>query len=224
LAKLLRVAQIGGSPTIRKARRDALESGQVAQVVYSGDGFNFTPQELLDLNFDVAVIDHRLPKSSAFQFVIAAQSLAKVSGIDLGRIVVSSQFYELDLRLAAVEAGAVDCVFVEAGIQRFIETISGCQDVDADFGIREILSEIPQRDVSEAEYQMAAVALDTLDAKESSIVKAFCELKTDAQIAQSTQVPKLKVRNTILKVQNLLMLNTRSQLLLKLTRLGALAL
>lgn len=224
MAKSLRLAQIGGSPTIRKARRDALEVSETAQVIFDSDGFNFTPQHLLDLHFDVAVIDHRLPNTSAFQFVVAAQALAKVTSIELGRIVISSQFYDLSLRLAAIEAGAVDCVFIEAGIEKFIETIKGCQESTADFGIREILADLPNEEVSESDFRLASIALDTLDPKEQSIIKSFCELKTDTQIAQSAQVPKLKVKNTIEKVQNLLMLNTRSQLLLKLTRLGSLSL
>ncbi len=220
----MRVAQLGGSATVRKARREALELGQIAQVIYDGDGFQFTTAQLLDLNFDVVIIDHRLPNTSAFDFVVAASALAKVTGVELGRILISSQYYELALRLEAVESGAVDCVFIEAGIEKFVSAVSACADPDTDFGIREILDQIPAGNVQEAEYRQAAVALDTLDAKEAAIIKGFCELKSDAQIAQSAQVPKLKVKNTLEKVQNLLMLNTRSQLLLKLTRLGALAL
>jgi len=109
-------------------------------------------------------------------------------------------------------------------MEKFISAVTACSEIDADFGIREILGEIPSGEVTEAEFRQASVALDTLDAKEAAIIKAFYELKSDAQIAQIAKVPKLKVRNTIDKVQNLLMLNTRSQLLLKLTRLGALAL
>lgn len=224
MAKLIRVAQIGGSATIRKARRDALEQSRTAQVIYDGDGYNFTTAQLLDINFDVAVIDQRMPEVSAFDFVSAAQALAKVTGAELGRMLISAQYYELQLRLAAIEAGAVDCVFIESGIEKFVSAIQACEDKEADFGIREILNDIAKENVSESEFRQASLAMDTLDAKETAIVKAFCELKTDAQIAQSTQVPKLKVKNTLLKLQNLLMLNTRSQLLLKLSRLGALTL
>jgi hypothetical protein len=71
---------------------------------------------------------------------------------------------------------------------------------------------------------MISIALDTLEEKESLIVHGFCELKSDSEIASDVHVTKLKVRQTIAKVQNLLSLDTRSQLLLKMFDIGALAL
>jgi len=224
LAKILRVALVGGHETIRQARRDFLESGNEIQVVHNSDGFGVQAQDLLALNFDVAVLEQRLPATTAFELINASHALARVAGEQLGRFLVSAQYSELSLRLSAIEAGAVDAVFVIEGLEVFQQRVVACAEPEADFGIREIFDQIPQSKVSAAEFASASVALDTLDVKEANIIRAFCELKTDAQIAQVTQVPKLKVRNTIHKVQNLLMLETRSQLLLKLSRFGALAL
>jgi DNA-binding NarL/FixJ family response regulator len=137
---------------------------------------------------------------------------------------VSSQFSDRQLRLSAIEAGAVDCMFISDGIQVLLDKVHNCVEKETDFAIRELLTDIESLKISQDQYQNAAVALDTLDAKEAKILRSFCELKTDSQISVAASVPKLKVKTTLLKVQNLLMLDTRSQLLLKMHSLGALAL
>ncbi|NBQ92936.1 MAG: DNA-binding response regulator [Micrococcales bacterium] len=224
MAKILRVALVGGHETIRQGRRDYLEANGEIQIVHNSDGFGIQAQDLLSLNFDVAILEQRLPATTAFALISASHALARVTSEELGRFLVSAYYSELSLRLSAIEAGAVDTVFVMDGLEVLKNRVEACADPQADFGIREIFNQIPKSKVSEAEFSSASVALDTLDVKEANIIRAFCELKTDAQIAQVAQVPKLKVRNTIRKVQNLLMLETRSQLLLKLSRFGALAL
>ena len=224
MAKVLRVALVGGSETVRQARRDFLENTGEIQVVHNGDGFGILPQDLLAINFDVAVLDQRLPATTAFDLITATHALGRVVGETLGLFLVSAQYSDLMLRLASIEAGAVDAVFLSDSLEQFSQTVMACSDPEADFGIRAIFDQIPHTKVSAQEFASASVALDTLDAKEANIIKAFCDLKTDAQIAQIVQVPKLKVRNTIHKTKNLLMLETRSQLLLQLSRFGALSL
>ena len=137
---------------------------------------------------------------------------------------MSSQFSDRQLRLSAIESGAVDCIFISDGIQVLLDKVLKCVEKETDFAIRELLTDIDSLKISQDQYQNAAVALDTLDAKEAKILRSFCELKTDSQISVAASVPKLKVKTTLLKVQNLLMLDTRSQLLLKMHNLGALAL
>lgn len=219
---LLRVALIGGSDMLRGARRVALEETANVKVVLDSDGFGMTPTDLLAYSFDVAVLDQRLPNSPAFDYVRAMQAMAKVNSADIGRILISATFQEVDLRIQAIESGAVDCVFVDAGIQAFVDAVKLCKDPEADYAIRQLLAELKVGEVDKQEYAKATSAMDSLDFKEQAILENFCLLKTDAQIAQIVQVPKLKVRQTITKVQNLLLLNTRSQLLLELCRLGAL--
>jgi DNA-binding NarL/FixJ family response regulator len=151
-------------------------------------------------------------------------AMAKVNSADIGRILISATYFEPSLRLEAIRAGAVDCIFVEEGIEQFVKNVEMCKEPEADFGIRSLLPELTSGVVNEEEFAAANIAIDTLDAKEQSILESFCALKTDAQIAQIAQVPKLKVRQTIKKVENLLLLNTRSQLLLRLHELEALTL
>jgi DNA-binding NarL/FixJ family response regulator len=224
LATDLRIALVGGSDSLRKSRRTILESTAAFRVIYDNDGFGLKSQDLLDVNFDVLIIEQRLDSVSAFDFIKAMHALARVTGTEVGRILIATQFNDLQLRLTAVEAGAVDCVFVSDGIDSLVEKIQKCSEKETDFAMRELLPELDSLTVSKDQYQNAAVALDSLDTKEAKVLRAFCELKTDSQIAVSASVPKLKVRNTLVKVQNLLMLDTRSQLLLKMHSLGALAL
>ncbi|MFM8927006.1 MAG: hypothetical protein ACKOFA_02250 [Rhodoluna sp.] len=224
MAKILRVALIGGSELIRATRRAALEANPAVQVILATDGFNLSPDELINYQFDVAVLEMRLPVSPAFEFTRAIQALGKVNSVEVGRVLISAVYEDLGLRRSAIAAGAVDCIFLEQGITRFVESVESCSEVDADFGVRQILESIPEGSVDSTDFQKAAVALDALDEKEAAIIKQFCLLKTDSQIAQSVQVPKLKVKSTITKAQNLLLLSTRSQLLLRLRELGALTL
>ena len=224
MASLLRVAFIGGTEMLRTARRIALEENPNFKVVLDTDGFGLLAVHALSYDFDVAVLDLRLPNSSALDYVRAMHAMAKVNSADIGRILISATYSEPDLRLQAIRAGAVDCIFVEDGIESFVANVSLCKEPESDFAIRSLLPELPSGAVSEEEYASANVAIDTLDPKEQSILESFCALKTDSQIAQIAQVPKLKVRQTIKKVQNLLLLNTRSQLLLKLHELDALTL
>lgn len=219
---LLRVALIGGSDMLRGARRVALEENSNLKVVLESDGFALSPTDLLAYSFDVAVLDQRLPSSAAFDYVKAMQSMAKVNSSDIGRILISATFQDVDLRIQAIESGAVDCVFVDQGIEAFVSAVKMCKEPEADYAIRELLPELKKGETDKEAYAKAATSIDSLDFKEQAILENFCLLKTDAQIAQTVQVPKLKVRQTITKVQNLLLLNTRSELLLKLCRLGAL--
>ncbi len=221
LASRYRIALLGGSDAIRQARRETLERENNFTVVYDSDGFGLTQEAFLEITFDVAIIDQKLTSGSAYEFVSAIQAVAKVTGTELGRILISSTFSETPARLGAIEAGAVDAVFVSDGLSRFVDVIRAATDVDADFGIREIMPEVDTSLVDSDKYGFAERALDSLDEKESLVLRAFCDLKTDSQIAQLVKVPKLKVRTTLIKVQNLLMLNTRSQLLLLLRRLDA---
>jgi len=115
-------------------------------------------------------------------------------------------------------------VFVSDGMQSLIAKIDLCADEYADYAMRELLPILPKPELSQEEYQQVSVALDTLDEKETKVLRGFCELKTDSHISSAVHVPKLKVRQTLAKVQNLLLLDTRSQLLLKMFSLGALAL
>lgn len=224
MATDLRIALVGGSDSLRKSRRALLESKPHQRVIYDSDGFGLKPQDLLEVNFDLLIIDQRLDSVSAFDYIKLLHALARVNAVEIGRILVSAQFSDTQLRLTSIEAGAVDCIFISDGIEDMLAKVSKCVDKDTDFGIRELLPELDSLTVSKDQYQNAAVALDTLDAKEARVLRSFCELKTDSQIAIAASVPKLKVRNTLVKVQNLLILDTRSQLLLKMRSLGALAL
>lgn len=222
MASIYRVALVGGSDVLRSARRVALEEEGHYKVVLDSDGFGLTPTQALDFNFDIAVLDLRLPNFSAFDYVRALHAMAKVNGVGIGRILFSATFDDQQLRLQAIDAGAVDVIFVDSGLSKFLETVGLCREAEADYAMRQLLPIVQSGEVSAEEFATAATALDSLDLKERAIIENFCALKTDAQIAQIVQVPKLKVRQTITKAQNLLLLNTRSQLLLKLQRLGAL--
>jgi DNA-binding NarL/FixJ family response regulator len=224
LAVVLRIALVGGSDSLRKSRRTLLESEPQFKVIYDSDGFALKPQDLLEVNFDLLILDQRLDSNTAFDFIKSLHAIARVGATEVGQILVSSQFDDRQLRLSAIEAGAVDCIFISDGIQVLLEKVSKCSEKDADFAIRELLTNIESLKISQVQYQNAAVALDTLDVKEAMILRSFCELKNDSQISVAASVPKLKVKTTLLKVQNLLMLDTRSQLVLKMHSLGALAL
>jgi len=224
LATVLRIALVGGSDSLRKSRRTLFESQPQLKIIYDSDGFGLMPQDLLEVNFDLLLIDQRLDSITAFDFVRSLHALARVSSVELGRILISSQFSELQLRINAIEAGAVDCVFISDGLPALLEKVSKCSEPEADFAIRELLGQIDSVKINKEQYQDATVSLDSLDVKEAKILRAFCELKTDSEIAMAASVPKARVRATLLMVQNLLMLDTRSQLLLKMHSLGALAL
>jgi hypothetical protein len=63
-----------------------------------------------------------------------------------------------------------------------------------------------------------------LDKKDTLVLKSFCQLKSIPDIAVASSVSQSKVVATLNKIQKLLMLDTRSQLILRMYRLGALAL
>ena len=219
----LRIALLGGSDSSRAAKRAALETGAICQVVFDSDGHGLLPQQFLAVNYDVAIVEQRLGGQSAFDYIRALQALAVVNQEIIGRILVGSQFHETQLRITGIEAGAVDCVFVSDGIESLITKVLACADVNADFAIRELLPQLGDLTISQEGFQNAAVALDTLDKKESLVVKSFCQLKDVTQIGFDSGLSKVKVNATLLKVQKLLVLQTRSQLLLRMYRLGALA-
>jgi len=219
-----RVALLGGSDAMRAAKRSVIELQSNFQVVFDADGFGMLPQDFKEINFDIALVEQRLGNHSAFDFIKIFHSLAAMENVASGQILVASQFHESQLRLLAIEAGAVDCVFVSDGSQSLIEKVTLCSHADSDFAIRELIPELGNLTISQEGFQSAAVALDTLNSKEAKVLKAFCQLKSDSEIAKSTDVPVVKVRSTLLKVQKLLLLDTRSQLLLRMYRIGALAL
>lgn len=220
----LRIALLGGSDSIRLAKRSVLEASNENQIVFDSDGYGILPQDFLEVTFDVAIIEQRLGSQSAFDFIRALQSLAVVRQEEVGRILVASQFHETQLRVTAIEAGAVDCVFVSDGFDSLVQKVSACGDVHVDFAIRELLPQLGELTISQDGFQSAAIALDTLDKNETKVVKAYCQLKSVPDIATASGVSRVRVNNTLSKVQKLLMLYTRSQLLLRMYRLGALAL
>lgn len=220
----VRVAIVGGSEALRRSRREILSTDPNIKVIYDSDGFGLSPEDLIEINFDVAVIELRLNDSSALDYLKAAYIAADIHNFLFGRVLISAQFAQTSLRLEAIRAGAVDCVFIDEGMTGLISKINSAADEFCDFGIRQLLPTMAKAEVSAANFQALTLALDSLDDKEAKILRGFCELKTDAQIASAIHVPKLKVRKTLSKVQKLLSLNTRSQLLLKMFESGALAL
>ena len=220
----LRIALLGGSDSIRSAKRAVLEASDGNQIVFDSDGYGLLPQDFLEVTFDVAIIEQRLGSQSAFDFIRALQSLAVVRQEEVGRILVGSQFHETQLRVTAIESGAVDCAFVSDGFDSLVQKVSACADVYVDFAIRELLPQLGELTISQEGFQSAAIAPDTLDKNETKVVKAYCQLKDVPEIATASGVSRVRVNNTLSKVQKLLMLYTRSQLLLRMYRLGALAL
>jgi DNA-binding NarL/FixJ family response regulator len=210
----IRVALVGGSDALRASRREILSTVELIKVIHDSDGYGLTPAELVEVNFDVAVIELRLEGQSAFEYIRTMFVLAKIAKQSFGRLMIATQFSDEKLRLEAIQAGAVDAVFVSDGMQSLIAKIDLCADEYADYAMRELLPTLPKTELSQEEYQQVSVALDTLDEKEAIILRGFCELKTDSQISSAVHVPKLKVRQTLEKVQNLLLLDTRSQRLL----------
>jgi DNA-binding NarL/FixJ family response regulator len=219
----LRIALLGGSDSARAAKRAALEVGAQCQVVFDSDGHGLLPQQFLDVNYDIAIIEQRLGSQSAFDYIRALHALAVVNQVSIGRILVGSQFHETQLRVTAIEAGAVDCVFVSDGLESLINKVLACADVNVDFAIRELLPQLGDLTISQEGFQNASVALDTLDSKEQRVVRSFCQLKEISEIANESRASIVKVNATLLKVQKLLVLQTRSQLILRMYRLGALA-
>ena len=224
MPKEIRVALVGGSDSLRSSRREMLSTAKHLKVVFDSDGFGLNPAELVEVNFDVAILELRLDGQSALDFIRTMFILAKIQNQSFGRILVATQFSEDQLRVDAIRAGAVDCVFVSDGIELFINKIELCADEHADFAIRELLPALESSGLDQQDFQNVSVALDTLDDKETKALRGFCELKTDSQIASAVHIPKLHVRQSLDKVQRLLLLDTRSQLLLKMFELGALAL
>lgn len=220
----IRVALVGGSEALRSAKRVALSSMPNTKVIFDSDGFGLLPQDFLNVNFDVAIVEQRLGSQGAFEFIKISHSLANINNDELGRFLVAAQFNENQLRLLAIEAGAVDCVFVSDGIESLVEKVSLCALADPDFAIRELLPELGALTISQEGFQNASVALDTLDKKDTLVLKSFCQLKSIPDIAVASSVSQSKVVATLNKIQKLLMLDTRSQLLLRMYRLGALAL
>ena len=220
----IRVALVGGSEALRSAKRVALSSMPNTKVIFDSDGFGLLPQDFLNVNFDVAIVEQRLGSQGAFEFIKISHSLANINKDELGRFLVAAQFNENQLRLLAIEAGAVDCVFVSDGIESLVEKVSLCALADPDFAIRELLPELGALTISQEGFQNASVALDTLDKKDTLVLKSFCQLKSIPDIAVAASVSQSKVVATLNKIQKLLMLDTRSQLLLRMYRLGALAL
>jgi len=220
----IRVALVGGSEALRNSRREILATASYIKVVHDSDGFGLTPAQLGEVNFDVAVIELRLEDQSALQFLKSMFVTANIQKQSFGRILISSQFSDDALRLHAIRAGAVDAVFVSDGMDSMLKKIQHCIDEHTDFAIRELLPTLNKQEVSQSDLQMISVSLETLEDKEALILRGFCELKSDSVIASEVHVTKLKVRQTIKKVQNLIALETRSQLLLKMFEVGALAL
>ncbi|MEI8231187.1 MAG: hypothetical protein WCG32_01265 [Actinomycetes bacterium] len=220
----IRVALVGGSEALRKARRDILATLSQIKVVHDSDGFGLTPDQLIEVNFDVAVLELRLEDQSALDYLKSMYVIANIHNQSFGRVLIATQFSDETLRLHAIRAGAVDAVFVSDGMQSMLTKIQQCFDEHADFAIRELLPTLDRQEVSTSDFQMISVSLDTLEEKEALILHGFCELKSDSEIASEVHVTKLKVRQTLTKVQNLITLDTRSQLLLKMFEVGALAL
>lgn len=224
MAQEIRLALVGGSEALRNSRREILATASYIKVVHDSDGFGLTPSQLGEVNFDVAVIELRLEDQSALQFLKSMFVTANIQKQSFGRILIASQFSDDALRLHAIRAGAVDAVFVSDGMDSMLKKIQHCIDEHTDFAIRELLPTLNKQEVSQSDLQMISVPLETLEEKEALILRGFCELKSDSVIASEVHVTKLKVRQTIKKVQNLIALETRSQLLLKLFEVGALAL
>ncbi len=224
MAQEIRVALVGGSEALRKSRRDILATLSQIKLVYDSDGFGVTPAQLIEVNFDVAVLELRLENQSALDFLKSMYVMANIQKQAFGRVLIATQFSDDMLRVQAIRAGAVDAVFISDGMHSMITKIQQCFDEHADFAIRELLPTLDKKEVSASDFQMISVSLDTLEAKEALILHGFCELKSDSEIASEVHVTKLKVRQTVAKIQNLLTLNTRSQLLLKMFEVGALAL
>jgi len=222
--KEIRVALVGGSDALRASRRELLSIVKHIKVVFDSDGFGLNPAALVDVNFDVAILELRLDGQSALDFIRTMFVLAKIQNQSFGRILVATQFSEDQLRVDAIRSGAVDCVFVSDGFESLINKIERCADEHADFAIRELLSTLESAGLDAQDFQNVSFALDTLDDKEAKVLKEFCELKTDSQIAVAVHAPKIHVRQALDRVQRLLLLDTRSQLLLKMFELGALAL
>jgi DNA-binding NarL/FixJ family response regulator len=224
VAKEIRVALVGGSEALRKSRRNILANASHLKVIHDSDGFGLTPEQFVEITFDVAVIELRLEGQSALDYLKSMYVLATIQRQGFGRVLIASQFSDDALRLHAIRAGAVDAVFVSDGMESLLSKIEQSFDEYSDFAMRELIPTLDRQEVSTSDFQMISVALDTLEEKESFIVRGFCELKSDSEIASDVHVTKLKVRQTIAKVQNLLSLDTRSQLLLKMFEIGALAL
>ena len=220
----LRVALLGGSDSLRASKRAVLETGGKCQIVFDSDGHGLMIEEFLEVTFDVAIIEQRLDGQSAFDFIRALHALAVVNQESVGRILVATQFDETQLRISAIEAGAVDCVFISDGVEALLKKVLACSDVNADFAIRELLPKLGELTISKEGFQNASLALDTLDSNEEKVVRGFCQLKSLSEIGIETGLSKVKVNAVLFKVQKLLILDTRSQLLLRMYRLGALAL
>ena len=221
---VIRLALVGGSSAFRKARRQALESESAISVVYDSDGFGLQPTDVLDINFDVLLLEQRLEQTNAFDFLRAIHGLANSTSVTFGRVLITSQFSENELRLQAIEAGAVDCIFVSDGLANLVGKVLACAEPESDFGVRELLHEKINLNVNQDQAQAAIAALSTLNEKERRVLNAYRDLQTDIEISASVLVSKVRVRETLAKARNLLLLDTRSQLLLKLHSLGDLAL
>lgn len=219
-----RVALLGGSEMIRAAKRAVLENEPNFQIVYDSDGFGLLPQDLQEVNFDLAIVEQRLGSQSAFDFIRVFHSLAVMEAESQGQFLVASQFHETHLRIMAIESGALDCVFISDGPQSLIDKVSRSINPETDFAIRELIPELGKPTISQSGFQNTSVALDSLEKKETRVLQAFCQLKSDEEIATAVGASIVKVRSTLKKIQKLLLLDTRSQLLLRMYRLGALAL
>lgn len=212
----IRVAIVDGDADIRFGRRAVLESQPEIKVVLEEDNANRALDRLPDALVDVILVDQRLQGNDG-AWLIEKLSEKYLTGED-GRpvVIMTAPYFDADLLIASIRAGAADLVTQDAGSEQLIQSVLGAVHRDKDFNPETLLRTFTEIAPKKADSVLFLLQLGELSDRERDVLRFLIQGNSEFEIAVRIDAPKYRVKTILDDLQARCGFISRSQLLLAL--------
>lgn len=214
MTEILRIGLIDADADIRFGRRMLIDSQDDCTVVFEEENASEALVRAPEALIDVLVIDHRVRGLDGIALVEKLVPLYHEAGSDVPSIILTGPYFNYELLLASIAAGAADLVTLDSDSGELLKAIRSSVANDDVLDFNSLRSLMSRAKGVEIDVPDILVKLGTLDEKESAVLAQFKAGLDDDQIAGAIDAPKYRVRKAMKSILTKCSLATRAQLFL----------
>jgi DNA-binding NarL/FixJ family response regulator len=211
-----RVAIVDGDADILFGRRAVLESQAGIKVVLEEDNANRALERLPEALVDVILVDQRLQGNDGAWLVenLSEKYLASNDGHPV--IIMTAPYFDGDLLIASIRAGAADLVTQDSGSEQLIQAVFNAVHKEKDFNPETLLRTFNDLALAKADSVLFLLQLGELSDRERDVLRFLIQGISEYAIADRIDAPKYRVKKILDELQARCGFITRNQLLLAL--------
>lgn len=216
MTQQIRVGIVEGDADILFGRRAVLEAQADIKIVLEEDNANRALERIPEALVDVLLIDQRLQGNEGVWLVTELGKHYLGQDQPAPVMIMTAPYFDNQLLVAAIRAGATDLITQDAGSQQLVEAVFNAANKDPNYSPEHLLRLFTEIALEAQDSMLFLLKLGDLSERERDVLRMLLHGRSEFDIAERIDAPKYRVRKILDDIQGRCGLVTRNQLLLAL--------